>query len=205
MSATRRPRRTFTDDDVSADRIAEAALTLCRDGGVAALTMRALARELDLTIPTIYRTVGDRDGVLDIVVDRIAAELVSITPIDADLTARLTIAYDWLVSVEGAAMVLIERLPLTNSSLQYLGDSAALLERSSPDVATSAARWRVLWTYVVGCAAAAGARSTTIDVTSLDVPEHSMEILAALASKDARTMFLDGLQILLHAFASDPS
>ncbi|MEM1335714.1 MAG: hypothetical protein AAGG08_19890 [Actinomycetota bacterium] len=201
----RRRRRTFSAGDVSSERIADAAIELCRSSGVEGLTMRSLADELDLPLPTIYRVVGDRDGLLDLVVDRISTELVAATPHDADLRARAVIAYDWLVEVDGSAMVLIERLPLTPSALRYLGDTSRLLEEHSPDANTLAASWRLLWTYVVGCAAAATARSTTIEPTDGSPPDDAVEILTALAAKDARELFLDGLDLLLVGLdRSDP-
>ncbi|MEM8902779.1 MAG: hypothetical protein AAGF02_03665 [Actinomycetota bacterium] len=200
--SVRRQRRTFTEDELSRERLADAAFELCRSDGVSGLTMRSLADRLDLPLPTIYRIVGDRDGLLDLVVDKIAAGLLAATPDDADLRTRCVIAYDWLLSVDGSASVLIEKLPLTPASLTYLGDTARLLGEHAPDPMTLAASWRVLWTYVVGCAAAAAARATPIAPTDGPPPEHATEILAALAAKAPRDLFLDGLDLLIAALGA---
>ncbi|TPW74611.1 TetR/AcrR family transcriptional regulator [Schumannella soli] len=63
-------------DDVRA-RIVDVALTLLRDEGAAAVTTRAVADRAGVQAPTIYRQFGDKDGLLDAVVEQVMATYVA--------------------------------------------------------------------------------------------------------------------------------
>lgn len=56
------------------DAILQAALDLADDGGLAAVTMRAVAQRLGVTAMALYAHVGDKDGLLDGLVERLLAE-----------------------------------------------------------------------------------------------------------------------------------
>ena len=70
MSTERAPRGTLTRD-----RVVDAALSLADEQGLDALTMRALARRLDVKPMAIYHHVAGKDAILDLVVDRVFAEI----------------------------------------------------------------------------------------------------------------------------------
>lgn len=63
--------------DAPATRIVTAAARLLADGGTAAVTTRAVAREAGVQAPTIYRHFGDKDGLLDAVAEQVMATYVA--------------------------------------------------------------------------------------------------------------------------------
>jgi AcrR family transcriptional regulator len=71
------PRGRGIPRNLSRERIVAAALTLVREGGVAALSMRRLATELDATVATTYHYFPNKSAVVeavsDVVVDAIIA------------------------------------------------------------------------------------------------------------------------------------
>ncbi|MEV6929276.1 TetR family transcriptional regulator [Dactylosporangium sp. NPDC051485] len=62
-------------DDDRKRQILDAALELADERGLAAVTMRALAQKLGVTAMALYPHIGDKDGLLDGLVDRMLAEL----------------------------------------------------------------------------------------------------------------------------------
>jgi len=69
-----RPRgRPAPGGGVSRDEILDAALALLDEGGGQGLTMRALAKRLDVTAMSFYRHVGDHAGLLRALSDRVYA------------------------------------------------------------------------------------------------------------------------------------
>ncbi len=116
------------------DRIVSAALRLVRREGIARLTMRRLARELDAGAMSLYRHIADRDDLLLAMLDHVAQSIQVPAP-QADETAEImavmkafhdTFRTDpWLVGVllnEGQASLHI--LPLVErifSALYRLG------------------------------------------------------------------------------------
>lgn len=62
------------------EEVLEAAAALVRQHGPAALTMRGLAAELGTAVTSIYWHVGNRESLLDALVERTVADLATITP-----------------------------------------------------------------------------------------------------------------------------
>src|ERR1700759_3520046 len=58
-------------------RIIEAAASLLREGGPAAVTTRGVAEAAGLQAPAIYRLFGDKDGLLDAVAEHVMATYVA--------------------------------------------------------------------------------------------------------------------------------
>jgi len=196
MTPAPKRRRVFTDDDIAPERIVDTALAISREHGVDGITMRDLAERVDLTLPTVYRIIGDRHALLDALVERIAAELLAAARTDADLHTRAEIAYDTLTDIPGSADILMKRLPMTESSLRYLADTITQLELLDDSPQHLATRWRVLWTYVVGSAAAAPARSSP-PPPSGTVPTSVVTVLDGLAQATPREQFVAGLSLVL--------
>jgi len=67
-------------EPLSREAVVDAALRLVEDEGVPALTMRRVAAELGVAVTAIYWHVGNRDGLLDELVDRIVADIGAIRP-----------------------------------------------------------------------------------------------------------------------------
>ena len=90
----RRPRRGFTPEVIAA-----AGRRVIERDGLNALSMRAVAAELETAAPSLYRHVADRDALLLAILEDVAAgmpvEVEGETP-RARLTARLLAAHDYL-------------------------------------------------------------------------------------------------------------
>ncbi|WP_027941326.1 TetR/AcrR family transcriptional regulator C-terminal domain-containing protein [Amycolatopsis taiwanensis] len=56
-------------------RIVEAAIAVADDSGAAAVTMKAVANRLDCTAMALYRHVGHKDGLIDLMLDAATAEI----------------------------------------------------------------------------------------------------------------------------------
>src|SRR5271163_4780407 len=81
---TRAPANGLSKDDVL-----DAALRVIETGGVAALSMRRLADELGAAVTAIYWHVGNRDALLEILIDRLLAEMGDVHARGSDPRARI--------------------------------------------------------------------------------------------------------------------
>jgi AcrR family transcriptional regulator len=70
-----RPARTSREQPVTRDAVVEAALRLVEEHDVPALSMRRLAAELGTAVTAIYWHVGNRDALVDLMLDRLVAEM----------------------------------------------------------------------------------------------------------------------------------
>ncbi|QKW23460.1 TetR/AcrR family transcriptional regulator C-terminal domain-containing protein [Kitasatospora sp. NA04385] len=87
------PRRPAPEGVLTAERIVAAAVAVADAEGLEALSMRRVAAELDVATMSLYRHVPDKDGLVDLMMDRVFAE-VSLSAADAglDWRARLELA-----------------------------------------------------------------------------------------------------------------
>jgi AcrR family transcriptional regulator len=83
-TATASERRPITQD-----LVVDVALRLVEENGAAALTMRRLADELGAAVTAIYWHVGNRDALLDLLVDRIVADMGDVRATGRTPTARI--------------------------------------------------------------------------------------------------------------------
>jgi AcrR family transcriptional regulator len=60
---------------ISRAQVLDATLDLASEAGLGAVTMRAVAARLDVTPMALYRHVGDKQGLLDGLVERLMAEI----------------------------------------------------------------------------------------------------------------------------------
>lgn len=74
------PRHSPSLDRATPDRIAETALLLVDESGPEALTFRALAMRLDISLASLQRRCTDLAGLLDLCTDHLAARLPVIEP-----------------------------------------------------------------------------------------------------------------------------
>lgn len=77
---TRMARRSSALDRATPERIAEAALALLDERGPGALTFRALADRLGISLASLQRRCTDLAGLLDLCLDRVAADLPLVPP-----------------------------------------------------------------------------------------------------------------------------
>lgn len=108
---------------LSRELVVEAAVAIVRAGGMQALTMRALADELDATPMALYRHVGDRDELAFLVVDRVMSQVElpdSSLPALAWLRALAREVRDVGRAHRGVMDVLLEEGPAVRSTLVIL-------------------------------------------------------------------------------------
>lgn len=65
----------MTTGGLSRGTVLDATLALATEEGLSAVTMRAVARRLDVTPMALYRHVGDKQGLLDGLVERLLQEI----------------------------------------------------------------------------------------------------------------------------------
>jgi AcrR family transcriptional regulator len=102
-------------DQLSQQRIIDAALRVAKRIGFDRLTMRALAEELGVTPMAAYYYVSSKEQLLELVADAVAADeqpLTDDTPWDEQLKLRAFDLYDRLTRYPGLGAFLLER-PLT--------------------------------------------------------------------------------------------
>lgn len=78
------------DRPVTRDEVVDTALRLVEDNDVSALTMRRLAAELGVAVTSIYWHVGNRDALLDLLVERLLADMGGVRPSGRTPRARIT-------------------------------------------------------------------------------------------------------------------
>lgn len=102
---TRMPRHSASLDRATPDRIAGTALLLVDEGGPDALTFRALASRLDISLASLQRRCVDLAGLLDLCLDHLAAQLPETEPADTDWATatetRFTALYRLLAAHPG--------------------------------------------------------------------------------------------------------
>ncbi|MFG2135167.1 TetR/AcrR family transcriptional regulator C-terminal domain-containing protein [Streptomyces sp. NPDC048751] len=98
------PRHSPSLDRATPDRIAETALLLIDEGGPEALTFRALASRLEISLASLQRRCTDLAGLLDLCIDHLAARLPQTGPDTDWATAtetRFTALYQLLTAHPG--------------------------------------------------------------------------------------------------------
>ncbi|MEH1124408.1 TetR/AcrR family transcriptional regulator [Micromonospora sp. CPCC 206061] len=197
---------------LSRRRIAVAGLGLVQREGVAALSMRRLAEELDTAPMSLYRHVADRRDLLDLLLDEVS-DLVA--PPDDDLPPREAIiatverAHEvvdgnrWVVELMLAGDELLRPGALRLSEALYRAMARAGLE---PEAAARfhAAIWQYLWGHVVvagdlGLAQRSRAAYVAAGGDRESFPEIA-RVEEAVARLDPHESFRAGLLALVDGF-----
>jgi AcrR family transcriptional regulator len=127
------PRHSPSLDLATPERIAEIALHLVDEGGPEALSFRALAARLDISLASLQRRCTDLSGLLDLCVDHLAAGLPDVEPDTDWATAtrtrfsalyRLLVTHPGLLALRGTRPWLGPNL-LTRLVEPQLADSLA--------------------------------------------------------------------------------
>ncbi len=210
MGATSRIGAVPVDRDgrpVTADEILEVAGNIVERHGLDALTMRRLSDDLGVAVTSIYWHVGNRDAVLDGLVDRLLDRMETIRAVGATPIERMASLARQLRAT------LLERQHLVGlaherdrSPAMFLPVQQALaveLESIGLTGSEAALRLRVLQVHVISSvlmdrAAARNASHGTVDpdLWPTDFPDR--ELVAALADPAAYdTVFEFGLHVLL--------
>ncbi|MDT5138452.1 MAG: TetR/AcrR family transcriptional regulator, tetracycline repressor protein [Mycobacterium sp.] len=64
-----------TEIDLEVDQIVAAAVEIMREGGLNAISMRAVATRLGVTPPPVYSRIGNKDSLIDAVADHLLVDL----------------------------------------------------------------------------------------------------------------------------------
>ncbi|MFD1812292.1 TetR/AcrR family transcriptional regulator [Rhodococcus gannanensis] len=197
---------------LSADRIAEAAKDRLAAGGLAALSMRALAKDLGTSPMALYRHVDDKEHLLDLVLDRYSTGLAELV-LPEDPVARIRTIFvaifdtitaeTWLVELlqhggrgGSGAIVLVERAIVAGQDLGM-------------DLRRSLLFYRALWNYTLGALLNIPAPNPTGEVSPLTakIREAGAQRLPALNAITAnwpmgttRDTYLDGLDALIAGY-----
>ncbi|WP_027346135.1 TetR/AcrR family transcriptional regulator [Hamadaea tsunoensis] len=203
----------------SADRktaILDAALALADERGLTAVTMRALAQRLGVTPMALYPHVGDKDGLLDGLVDRLLAELLPAAATEGPPAERLKAlgrASRALAQRHPSAYALLLARPSVTPDAVRVVDAlyGALSELGVPDAEVPRVE-RLISTFVLGYATsevngrfAAGRvnpRAQRAQFGPDEVPAHRAlaEVLDRVPDWDAEfEADLDDLFVLLQA------
>lgn len=167
--------------------VVETARGLLESGGVAALSMRAVARSLGVSPNALYSHVADKDALVDLLLDDLLAGLPR--PVDAvdpmaALVDLLAATFDALARAPDLVAVALSRQGSRGAAAVELGELMdALLARGGVDGDVAAAR-RVLIVHVIGFAAFA-------------VPPAGVGAGRPLDTSEVRALFLTSTRWLL--------
>ncbi|MBW0275088.1 TetR family transcriptional regulator [Nocardia sp. MH4] len=128
---------------LSREVVIETGLRILDTDGLAALTMRRVAQELDTGAASLYVYVANRDDLMTGMLDHVLSTVT--TPTEGDWRQRLTAVVASAVEVlgrhEGLALVAFGRIPTTEHALGLIEQLLALLREGGLDPAT--ATWAV--------------------------------------------------------------
>ncbi|RKE23169.1 TetR/AcrR family transcriptional regulator C-terminal domain-containing protein [Streptomyces sp. TLI_171] len=150
------PRQTLPDGGLTADRIVAAAVAVADAEGLEALSMRRVAAELGVATMSLYRHVPDKDGLLDLMMDRVFTEL-ALSAEDDGWRTRLELAahqlwglfraHPWLAS----ALSVTRPQPLANA-LPYGEWMLSSLAAAGLDLQSVLTAYLTVFNYVRGTA-----------------------------------------------------
>jgi AcrR family transcriptional regulator len=135
--ATQTEPRHRARDPLTRERVLRAAVDLADRGGLEALTMRSLARELGAEAMSLYYHVANKeavlDGVLDVVMDEIndAVRMVDGPPAGEDwktlMRARILAARKVLLGHRWAPRVIETRISISPATMRYFDELLGVL------------------------------------------------------------------------------
>jgi AcrR family transcriptional regulator len=140
-------------EQLTPDRIADAALAIIDAAGVEGLTVRALAQTLGVGTMTLYWYVDNKDEVLDLVGDRLLAGVAPQTPSDdwREAARALAIAVRAaLLRHARAVPVIVSRGSFGPNGLGLLEASIGMLRQAGFSAADAADAYSLISNYVTG-------------------------------------------------------
>ena len=152
MEALRRPGR---KPRVSRERVLDAALALADEGGLAAVTMASVGARLGVEAMSLYRHIGNKEEMLDGLVDRVFAEIE--VPEDASdwrdaLRRRAVSANEALRRHPWAIGLMESRAQPGPATLGHHDAMVAILFRAGFDGGGATRVYNVLDSYIYGFA-----------------------------------------------------
>lgn len=200
---------------IDRDAVLDTAIRLLDAEGVAALTMRRLAGELGVSAMTPYRHVGNKDELLMVLVDRLAARLVypprPPCPKGAMLVLWSTI-YDSLAEHPWVPEVLARRRLMAPSVLDAIEEIHAALREAGLSIVAAVQAYRLMWNFTLGSLlvrAGASSQAPSRQQQLRGAPDpgrHPMLAAAATTwrSSHDRDTYREDLAALIDALLPDP-
>lgn len=184
IAAPRAPGRPPTIDR---EAVLDTAIRLLDAEGVAALTMRRIARELGVSAMAPYRYVGSKDELLMVLVDRLVARLVYPSrpgdPKGTMLVLWSTI-YDSLAEHPWIPEVLARRRVMAPSVLGVVEEIHAALHGAGLSTEAAVRAYRLMWNFTLGSLLVrAGASSEGRDTYREDLGTLIDALLAGTESR----------------------
>jgi AcrR family transcriptional regulator len=201
------------------ERIVRAARDLAELQGVDALTMRRLGGELGVAPMAIYRHFGNKDLLIDAVVDDAAQTLV-VPPMTGDWRGRLhalmTELHRQLLAQPEFVAVRMRRPMLSPGALRFTESAVGTLRSAGFSARDAARAYRALFIYTFGAAAfgpaqgsgpaQTAARAALASLDSDEYPAIASNLTELAATMNDSQLFdfgltrlLDGLQAQLNS------
>ncbi len=190
---------------ISRAQVLDATLDLAAEAGLAAVTMRAVAARLEVTPMALYRHVGDKQGLLDGLVERLMAQIADAADATTDGAAPGHDADpddDWRATLRALATsiravarrypdlfpLLFQRRAVTEGAQAPRQSVYAALRGAGVPESELPAAERMLSTFVYGFAASeAGGRFAGLDIESeFDYAAQHVERLIEAIAADGR-------------------
>jgi AcrR family transcriptional regulator len=194
---------------LSRELITNAAVDVVARDGLAALSMRRLAQELDVWPMSVYRHFRDKDDLLDAVAAA-GAEGVDLPPAEGTWREQLpALAEEARVLLARQPIDLRRRTLLSPGVLRLTDAALRVMREGGLSAAAAATAWRTVLAYVVGSIefeAATGSERET-QAALLTVPEEEAPDLTKAAAEVAHALaggdeaFDDGLERVLDGIA----
>ncbi|OPX12910.1 TetR/AcrR family transcriptional regulator [Mycobacterium sp. AT1] len=180
-------------------------------GGIENFSMRSLATEMGVTPMAIYRHVGGRERLLELVLDHASAPFPDIdlpaAPRDR-IATLLHSVYDVLVSERWVAEVLRAGGPGGAGALWLVDQILLAAGELGLDEEEALAMYRALWSYTLGSVLTSVASTDQSTITRDKVDrlgaEHFPRLAAALRDGndvDHRAAYARGIQHLIDGFS----
>jgi AcrR family transcriptional regulator len=180
--------------------VLDAALAILDVDGRGALTMRRLARELDVQAASLYTHVRSKEDLIDGVLDRVL-DRVPLPPPGADWRASLCEGFrDYrhtLVEHPGVITLITERSRTSSSQVRLVERSIELLESAGLTTREAVQTHVTLIAYTLGFLAQETGRSPSPErdvIATSDVFQRAVE---ALLTRSVDERFQAGLEIIL--------
>jgi AcrR family transcriptional regulator len=197
-------------DAISQEIVVETAIRLVEENDLDALTMRRLASELGTAVTSIYWHVGNRDALVDLMVDRLLADMRDVTVGGRTPRARITsLCRQWRDRLWDHPH-LIALAHERNKTLAMFQPMQAALARElhavglrgkDAAVAIHGLQLHVVSSVVIERTAQRGPTTDATDPTAWPAITDDPELIAALSAQvDYRAAFDIGLEALLDRF-----
>jgi AcrR family transcriptional regulator len=195
---------------VSRESVVDAAIRIVEEGDLDALTMRRLAAELGTAVTSIYWHVGNRDALVDLMVDKLLADMRDVTVGGRTPRARVTsLCKQWRQRLWDHPHLIALAHERNKTLAMFQPMQAALahelhavgLRGKDAAVAIRGLQLHVVSSVVIERTAQRGPTTDATDPTAWPALTDDPELIAALSAQvDYRAAFDVTLEALLDRF-----